>query len=319
VNLIDCATLACEKVGLVDAASILLSKKYARQRYKMIYDSALWQDTQILYATTTPAATPTDLIFPHYVERIVAVRYDTSGYNVPMSQASTLFLVAPSIFDDDGEPYRYIELPPVGVAVLPAAAGVLKFVSDDASDTGSVRVQGENGATEYRETVSLNGLTVVPTTRNYETPIIIAKDTTAGTITVKDASDNVIQTLPPDEKDRRHCRIRLVPGPTSSKAILVLCKRKPQPLIDDLDTPTLRGIDNTWLAYVTADMLETDKQYPKGQIKITEGAGLLAGVRDEENNQGQKESVIIPAYNGEMSRSDLYGGDDDCGWPYGKN
>lgn len=304
-TLIDLATLACQKIGKSDSDTVALAKKFVQQRYLMIYDSALWSDSQFLYSTT---ASSDKVILPHWIDRIVGVR-SGSDLNLPHTELANLFQTDPGIFERSGSPVLYSELPPVGVLQLPSTAAALTLISNAAADSGvAVRVLGENSGVEARETVSLSGTTSVTTINSYDTPLAISKPVTSGAITVKDSASNVLLTLGPEEFERKHPRIRLHQAPGESTSLLILAKRRPLPLLHDLDTPALRNIENALLAYVTADLLEAQRQYGKAQAKITEASSLLAETRDMEKNQSQKTVRIIPTEDGAWNRDDWSGG-----------
>jgi hypothetical protein len=242
------------------------------------------------------------------VDRIVGIR-SNGNRNLPQTDLATLFETDPTIFERSGTPLLYSELPPVAVASLPAAVGQFMLASDSASDTAvQVRVQGDLNGAEQRETVTLAGTTPVATINSYDTPYIISKQPSVGTVTVKDSSGNVIQTLFSDEHQRRQARIRLHDIPsTNPTSLLVLAKRKPKPLLNDLDTPTIRNIENALLSYTLADMLELLRQYSKAAAKAQEAAAFLAEARDMEANQGQRSIRIIPQDSGEWTRDDWEG------------
>jgi hypothetical protein len=307
MTLNDLATLACQKLGKSDPNTLALAKKFAQQRYLMIYDSALWLDSQMLLSFSIANDR---FILPHYVDRIVAVR--TNGnLNIPEAGLGTLFQADPTMFERVGSPVLYSDLPPVAVAALPAAPGTLTLVSNSASDTAvAVRVHGDLNGVQQRETVTLAGTAPVNTISSYDTPYILSKGASIGTVTITDSTANVIQTLLPDENERRHAYIRIHAAPdpvTGPTAILVLAKRKPKPLLNDLDVPTIRNVENALLAYTMADMLELLRQYAKAQLKAQEAGSFLAEARDLERNQGQNTIRIIPVDAGEWTRDDWSG------------
>jgi len=308
MTLTDLATLACQKLGKSDPNTLALAKKFAQQRYLMIYDSALWLDSQILLPFTIAAGLDR-FILPHYVDRIVAVR--TNGnLNIPETELGTLFQSDPTMFERIGSPVLYSELPPIAVATLPVA-GPLTLVSNSISDTAiNVRIQGDLNSVQQRETITLAGTAPVTSVYSYDTPYILSKAASVGTVSISDSSTNNIQTLFPDETERRHAYIRLHAAPdpsTGTTAVLVLAKRKPKPLLDDLDVPTIRNIENALLSYTLADMLELLRQYSKAQLKAQEAGAFLSEARDLETNQGQNTVRVIPVDSGEWSRDDWSG------------
>lgn len=92
-------------------------------------------------------------------------------------------------------------------------------------------------------------------------------------------------------------RLRLVPTPSAAGTLYTLGKLKWVALAAS-DTPCLRGIDNTLLAYAEGDMLERARQYQKAQSKYAEAGAHLAIMRDIEKGQQQSISAIVPMEEG---------------------
>lgn len=303
-TLIETATLACRKIRITSDEAISRAKESARFRYIMIYDSALWDETKVTYTVSTAN---NYIIMPYYCDRIVGVR--CNGMEIPALEQQTIFRVAPTLYDQTGQPVNYSIMETSAIAQLPDTnPSLISFESDATGDIGvEMRLWGNNGNTLQRETVTLAGTSVVNSVNSYYDPVtVISKPTTIGTVTVKDANSNTLLTLFPEELSRTHPRIRLHPQPDTSYSFLILYKKKPNPLVEDSDRPTISNIDNALLAYVEGDLLEWQKLYDQAQMKFTEASGLLAESRDLEKNQAQKNMRIIPEYNGQWTRDDLY-------------
>lgn len=258
MTLIQIATETCKAVGKDDVVTIALAKKFAQQRYLMIYDSALWSDSRIVYGMHPKVATFT---LPHFIDRVVAVHRE------------------------NGESITYSELPPVAVRELPISPTKLTIASSSAADKNvSVRVRGDLNGEEGREVVTLGEFADGKSLKTYDTPYVISKPLTSGLVTVTDENGTALLHLGTDEYERRHPRLQLHDFSEATGHINILAKRKPRPLIDDDDKPTIGNINDALVSYVTADLLEALRQYRKAQAKVTEASSLLTEARDKEKS-----------------------------------
>lgn len=289
MTLAQIADFVTQKVGKTDEESVAICKDFIRRRYQMIYDSTLWKDSMVMVALEVETE---EVILPNYVERVVGLRSGTNA--IFPNRPETLFQMDPNTFDRIGTPWTYSELPPVAVHTVPAN-DPLTLVSSDAGDVGkTVIIRGMSNGLEEVENVSLNGTTPVVTTKSWDAPFQLSKETTAGTVTVKDSSNVEVQKLLPSENERKHSRLFLHDIPGETTTLLVLAKRRMTPLDNDLDTPILRNIDNAIIAYAMSDMLERSRQYAKAQAKAGEGQAHILAMRDLETNQGADCIRIIP-------------------------
>lgn len=287
----------CSKLGKTDAVSTTLCKHYLRRHYKTIWDAALWRDSLVL---VSKLANDDELIMPEVVEKVVRVRYDASTPLYGVDQ-QVFFDVDSSLFDGTGTPAAWSALTPVATAIHPADE-TLSIVSSDTDDTEvQVWIRGEKDGVPKRESVTLNGTTPVVTTNQWDVIHSLSKEETEGTVTIIGVTSGaLLLTLWPEESEKKYRRIRLHLAPAqSTKYILVLGKRRFQPLQNDLDTPLLADIDNALICLATADMLERMRQYGKAQMKMQEGGVYLSAMKKQVQDQEGIIAQIVPTYSGE--------------------
>jgi hypothetical protein len=300
MTLAEIADFVCSKVGQTDAESVAAAKSFARQRYQLIWDSALWRDTQcVVAAMTAGTGAPTvnaegpHLLLPEPVERVLAVRYGSDrllGVEAP----GTLLLLDAQSFDETAEPIRFSPVASalaflddvLAIGSLPADSGLSLRLTTEAAD-GSVAA----------DTVTLDGTGEIRLPERVDTWLLAAsKEVTSGGVDIyRGDGDTIALTLAAAAVQApRRARIRLFGAPATATAVLALCKRRAPSLEEDFDVPELTGCDNALLAYVHADMLERQRQYAKAQLKAQEAAALLAIMRDGEKNQSARITRIIP-------------------------
>lgn len=290
MTLAEFATAIGDTCGMTDADSVLKIKRAVSRRYRMIWDAHLWRDALALVTMTANAG---ELTLPLGIELVVAVRWDAQMI-YPTDQ-QTLFQYDPTIFERSGVPLVFSQLTPVG-ALRPPTPEPILIVSDAAADTGAVQLRGELAGVERVETLALNGTTPLSSTQSFDILFTVAKAATAGTVTVAGAtSAAVLQTLWPEESERKIPRLRLHEAPqVLTKRLLICGKRRFRPLTNDLDTPLLRRLDNAILAYGRADEWKRQRQYSKSQAEATEADAMVRIAIDGENTQGAAIMRIIP-------------------------
>lgn len=303
MSLEQLSDIICRTVGKTDSASVALCKDFARARYQMIFNSSNWRESELTLSISV-AAGQSEAIIPHEMERVKAARWsdDTTLWPVEMSN---LMESDPGVFDRTGTPNRFAELGTVGVATAPGGS-VITVVSSSAADTGlTVSIRGEVGATEYQETLTLNGTTTVTGTIAWDRIFVIGKPETAGTITVRNSASTVLVALWPFERARQHCRLYLQEKPLEADTLFVVGKRRARELWLDSDVPILRNIDQALMAYTMSDMLIYARQYTKADSKLQDGHAQLAIMRNLDSEQGARMFQIVPAGSGEYNRYDF--------------
>jgi hypothetical protein len=303
LTLLQYAENICSKLGKTDANSMSLCKGFVRNRYQMIYDSALWKESLMIINMQVAEA---DVVLPHYLERPVSVRIGND--NALPVELQALFDVDPAIFDKTGTPTRWSETNVSALHTDPQGTALV-LSSSSAADVGlEVMIRGESAGFEQFETIMLNGTTPVTTSQIWDEVLVLSKPLTAGNVKVTDttAAPNTIelQTLWPKERERKHTKIWLHVAPEAETNLLILGKRRIRELEHDQDTPILRNIDNALLAFGAADMLERERQYSKAQLKIAEGVVHLKSMNDIGVHQSGNLTQIIPMFSGEWNRDD---------------
>lgn len=288
----DMAQFIGEKIGKTDADSLNRIRGFIRRRYQMIYDHALWKESQIIVAIPPLEAAQDTVILPHFIERPVAVRINNSTANI--TELTRLFKTDPTIFERIGSPTQWSEIAPSATKRLPGGRQITAY-STDAGDTSQiVNIFGEFQGAEYRETITLTGGTPVNSAYSYDVCLTLSKQATRGKVVITSAGASLIE-LSPTERERKHPRIWLHAAPQDAGTlILVLGKRHIDPLANDADTVLVRTIVNALLAYAQGDALEWLRQYGKAQVKFKEGADLVGEAKKAEKSQGGQMQQIIP-------------------------
>lgn len=302
-SLDEITSLVCKKIGKVDTAARNRAKEAIRRRYRMIWDSQNWRESETV-ATIAITASQQQVIVPHLLERVKAARWDQDQVVYP-TEIGALFEEDPAVFERTGTPIRFSELSSVATLVAPGGKAIT-VVSDDATDTGiEISVRGEVDDIEDQEKIAVNGTTVATGTKLWDTLLSIGKPETYGNLTIKNTDGTTLVTLWPLERGRQHVRLWLHETPQDAKSLLLLGKRRLRDLWNDEDVPILRNIENALVSFVEADMLEYARQYSKAQVKLQEAAAHLAVMRDLDSNQAGRIMRIIPAYSGEWTREDF--------------
>ncbi|HEY4360336.1 MAG TPA: hypothetical protein VGN17_05185 [Bryobacteraceae bacterium] len=280
------------KVGKNDAVSQTACKKFLRQRHDMICLYTIWRELLRLKSVAVTTANQY-IIFPQTMALVLAIRYDTR-FILPV-QKEYLYLTYANIFEQSGEPWDYSLERPVATEVKPAGEK-LKFVQVQAADNGKkVRVEGEYEGVIYRETVTLSSGADVLSTNTYDDVWQMGKDDMTGDLVVKgNTSGTTLITVWAEHRDVKCQQIQLHPIPSTDKTMLVLYKIRARQLIDDNDTPELSFMENTLIAFGTADMLERSRQYAKAQAKIEEANTQLAILKDAHEYQRANQVRLVP-------------------------
>jgi hypothetical protein len=292
----------CQKVGQTDDQSAAAAKGFIQARYRMIWDMALWKNSQVLLSCFSDSVAPSQIILPETIERVLGVR---NGSNEVLAQVApgTVLAYDPGLFSATGRETNFIHLPGVvSRKILPHALRVsftpLAVDSSTPADAFlGLKVFIRGGASaELQEEVTL-GLVGQPSTtfQYYDEVTVISKPRTPGDVLVDfDGTGGAIllwadQTIAP-----LHARVQMLPAPTEPASYLIHGKLRCRGLAHASDTPQLDGVENAVLAFAQGDMLERQRQYAKAQLKIKEGQTLIQELLDLETNQTAYEQRIIP-------------------------
>ncbi len=157
--------------------------------------------------------------------------------------------------DDEnvGNPEKYYFEESSAVAEQPASAGeVVYSVSDSASDTSQVVIQGYNVAGDYvSDEVTLTGTTAVASSSTFVKIASISKIVTTGTVTFRNLGDTTdFLTLSPKELLRRSAVIAFHPVPSSAITIYGKGWARIPALVNEYDVPV--GLDTTHINAIMA-------------------------------------------------------------------
>ena len=280
----------CARLGDYQPATQILVKEALREEYRMIYDSQLWPESLVPFRADSDGS---QIILPDFIDRVVAVRAEATGFGIRNEDISTFFGMTPQIFEEITGPARgYSLLTPVGVYVLPEIQERLSFFSTDPMDNAQIFIRGESSGQIYEESVQLNGLSQVYTARAYDVPLTLAKPETHGDITVRGAFSNApLQTLYANQTERKHMRLWIQPSNTTAHSCLILGKRKITSLVDDSDTPMIRNVHNV---LINAAVAAISKDAAVSQKYGVRAASALKTLIDGETNQQSRTPRVIP-------------------------
>ena len=280
----------CARIGDYLPPTQILVKEYLREEYRMIYDSHLWPESLVPIRADSDGS---QLILPDFIDRIIAVRAETGGFQIGNEDICSYFAITPQIFEQTtGPAVGYSLLTPVGVYVLPSIQERLSFTSSDPMDNAMVFVRGEASGQIYEESVQLNGSAQVYTVRAYDVPLTVAKPETHGDITVRGAFSNApMQTLYADQTERKHMRIWIQPTKSTAHNCLILGKRRISSLVGDSDTPMIRGLHNVLINAAVACM---SKDPATSQKYGAKAEAALKTLIDGETNQQSRSPRVVP-------------------------
>jgi len=292
-TLAELADAVCARVGSWSLDDIIIAKDLLRRNYQTVYDSQIWKESTVVASVASDGE---QIVLPHYFDRVMSIRVDSSlGSLVPVD-TGLLFGIMPSIFEQTtGPQLQFSMLAPSATKKLPPGREKLWLVSDDVNDKGSVYIVGEDAGEEVRETVTLNGTTVIETENYYDVALTISKGVTQGTVSIVGATSTVeLGTIPPDETERKHIRLWLLPANVNGRTCLVLGKRKIRPLVTDEDTPMLRDIQSALIEMTVGDMLAMKGKVKEAQDARAKAASAIQILSDLESKQGASAPRVVP-------------------------
>lgn len=292
----------CTKIGITDATTRTVIGGFAARTHAMICEAANWKDLLSLY-TVSVAANTTEVILPAWAERFLAARYNHTNL-LPVDQVF-LFATDPEMFDRSGTPTRVAQLPSVATRTAPDG-GTLTIVSSNAANTSAVAIVGAKNGEEKRETVTLSGTTPMVTANQYDVLYSLAKQATAGTVTVSDATATLV-TLAADETDKKHIRLRLLETPSAAITLVVLAKRRVPPMTSDSMPAAVRGIDQAWEAFTLGEAWEWMRQGDDANAYVQKGIALLNDAKVNETWRETTAQALAPT-DGPGNPAEIFGG-----------
>lgn len=104
----DFSTDICSKLNQVDATSVALCRTFVNARYRWIYDSFAWRDSQTVVTVAAAASFSNNyLAFPATIDRVISVLYGTTF--LEPTDSTFLSQTDPTIFERTGAPQYYEE------------------------------------------------------------------------------------------------------------------------------------------------------------------------------------------------------------------
>lgn len=288
----DLADLIGGKVNMTDSATLALIKSWAARRHDMLCQHALWLDLLNLYTLSVSAA-QSEVILRPQIAHVVGARYDMTNL-MPVDQVFS-FIADPSVWDRTGRATRMARLPSLGTYVKPTSEKI-NLVSASAGDTAkSVSIVGELGGEEMRETLTLNGTSTVVSANSYDVIYSIAKEQTAGMVTITGfTTAAVLGYIAAQETGRRYPRIRLLETPSQALTLVVLGKRRVPKLVANSDETAFDGLDLALEAFTLADTYEWLKQTEDAADKRNEGFAMLQQLKNTIAYQEAGQQQLVP-------------------------
>lgn len=265
------------------------------------------------------------LIMPYPVGRVLAVKEAGERF-LEHNELVRMFIEDTAAFQNAGNPISWTHASPVGVytETKPYTAQTFTARSTESSDSAKrvkIRENPEYGTTS--EVLILPSSGSVSTNQTYKLPFV-SKEETSGTVTVQasgslndmgnefyggrtpptlDQDDpgldgggvNPTVTLSPTTSHVDHQRVKLGSLPEETSWYTVIFKCRCSPLDDDIDAPSLPGVDDCLIAHCVADLLERFRQYGKASSKRLEAIAQFDKMNDLEVNQQASSIRITPA------------------------
>lgn len=309
------ANYVAGKVRQSDAASLTRCKGFLNQRYKMIWNEGLWRASLYRHDFTLQPSVPTttELPFanqwcnaagvqslPSTVDRVLALRRQNAGLAVDVHE--NLFRTSLDEFEEDGEPVKFLVLPPAAVdmgrftgAIIDLHAVTLESAAGDEGQQVRVKCIDTDGEEQVEAVV----LVPSATSTMANSPLVIlsaTKGTTTGDVRFVwgDNADLLFTLAAADTAAKRYPRIQLLPKPTAQLDCKCLVKKKPTALTDDYDEPELTGVENCLMSFAQADMLQHARQYGKAMELQKEGLALLEQFKSMELIQQAHRRQVTP-------------------------
>lgn len=289
----EIAQLVCDKLGKPDPESLRVCRQFARTQYRILYNSAIWQEA--LWVIDIPVDKGTAIVVvPSLVDRVVAARWN-NGLSLTSDTHGRAFATDPDGYFRSGTPARYIVLSPVATGAQQNIGGKKLDLRSTAQDGARVQVRGVSGGRSVSELVTLAGQARVVTQYTYDFVESISKPSTTGALEVYlEGGMDLMARIEAAESARSHQRVQLADIPDGDGVLHLLGKRRLEEVTDH-DTPMLPGMEASVLALAEADMLERMRQYAKAQAKRAEALKIqVPMVFDLAKHQQPSTPVLVP-------------------------
>lgn len=306
--------LVCVKMHRTDEPTRQEAAAYVRARYRIIYDSRIWNDTidpplvlngTLFYNEFGVPITDDEgnilrsgiagqvIILPFIVGLVISCRWETQAGLLHVEEMAQQFRLHPETFESVGAPIGFSITSPSATTMSPGG-GKISIYSTDTNARYSVSIRGNLGETDRSEVIRASGVSPVYSRYSYDHVASLGKDDTSFDLIVEDQSGGNLLTLPANESSRLHQRIAFHSTPSNSGALAVLYKRRCRDLISDSDSVEISKIDNMLIAAAIGDMREGERQYGKASLKAQEVMGLMSTAISMEKEQSANNCRIIP-------------------------
>lgn len=166
MTLSELATFVCGKVNQTEVEDISACKGFLQQRFKLLWQHALWKDALVTYTQTlsptgyavTDSWLPTKgvLLVPPIIERVLAVRTDSRKLNV--QRPEFYYRVDYDAFAKTGTPAEFLIMPP---CVWELDASYSLYLHRLSNSDAAVRVTADtldsDGISVTRNSIVLSG------------------------------------------------------------------------------------------------------------------------------------------------------------------
>lgn len=228
----------------------------AKRAVNLIYDELLVEtdtDFERREYTFTTISGISKYGMPLYVQQVLNIEDNENDRQITLKTAQD-FDRERAGSSNSGTPTEAYSFGYFGIQKQPAVSGALKITSSSALDAGSnykIVINGMSSNVDVREEVTLNGTSTATSSYSYDAVkngigirrVVLKQSnsvTFVGTITIKDANDNVLSVIPPYWGDSPSYQWwELYPIPDSAITYVVRTLAKKPPLINDDDWPEL--------------------------------------------------------------------------------
>lgn len=273
-------------------------KVYINDIYRDLLRRANWQSYNPDYQITTVAGTR-DYVLPSNFGKEKYV-YDSSNLRyIPFIDFDSISEKYPALVNTQGTVDRYTIFYR-SVRTQPTSASTLSFSSSSSADTTqSVRIKGtDSNDIELEETITLNGMTPVPTVNTYKEIRSITKSaTTTGRISgTSNAAAVVIAVLAPADLDYKVKIMRFNQTPGSVIVFNVPYHIEPYSLSNDNDVPVIDCADILELG-ATAKAWRYKRQFQKAaDMQLLYEQGIMQLLWDKENQPNETHLINVRPY-----------------------
>lgn len=267
-------------------ASII--KTYLNDIYQDVRRRANWNSINPDYQFLTVAGQQ-DYILPTNFGKEMYVLDATNNIPLPFISLEELVDKFPTSLSVQGSLFRY-SIFDKNVRSQPTSASTLSLASSNSGDTADVRIRGANASgIEYEETVTLNGITPVPSVNSYTEIRSISKSgATTGYITITSNGAAVtIAVLNPVDVDYKVKALRFHYIPSLITTIKMPYHIEPEPLVNDYDVPVFNCADVLELG-ATAKAWRYKRQFQKaGDFDVLYEKGIIQLMWNDANQPNQ--------------------------------